>query len=85
MSHGVRKEYVKKYMKDIFALSAPEICVEIISPSNTPNEMEDKIELFLEAGAKEVWLITEDGQDSFYNLEGQLVKSTFDIDFKELI
>ncbi len=47
--------------------------------------MEDKIELFLEAGAKEVWLITEEGQVSFYNSEGQQVKSTFDIDLKELI
>ncbi len=79
------KEYVKKHKKDIFALSAPEICVEIISPSNTPNEMEDKIELFLEAGAKEVWLITEEGQVSFYNSAGQQVKSAFDIDLKELI
>ncbi len=77
--------YVKKHIKDIFALSAPEICVEIISPSNTPNEMEDKIELFLEAGAKEVWLITEEGQVSFYNSAGQQAKSTFDIDLKELI
>lgn len=79
------KEYVKKHIKDIFALSAPEICVELISPSNTPDEMKDKVALFLEAGAKEVWLITEKGEISFYNPEGQQVNSIFDIDLKELI
>jgi Uma2 family endonuclease len=36
--------------------TAPDICVEIMSPSNTWAEMHMKASLYLEAGAKEVWI-----------------------------
>jgi Uma2 family endonuclease len=35
---------------------APEVCVEIMSPSNTWAEMHMKASLYLQAGAKEVWV-----------------------------
>lgn len=41
---------------------APEICVEIISPSNTKRELEEKAALYFEAGAKEVWICDLLGQ-----------------------
>ncbi len=78
------KGYVEKHIEDVYALSAPELCVEIISPSNTREEMKDKVELFLQAGAKEVWLVTEDGLVTFYNHQGQQVQSIFDLDLKEI-
>ncbi len=78
------KEYVQKHIKDVYALSAPELCAEIISSSNTREEMGEKVELFLEAGANEVWLVTEDGQVTYYNNQGQQVRSMFDIDLKGL-
>ena len=79
------KEYVQKHIKDIYALSAPELCVEIISPSNTREEMLDKAALFLEAGAIEVWMITEDGQVTFYNHQGETVETSFKAELKGLI
>jgi Uma2 family endonuclease len=54
---------------------APEICVEIISPSNSMSEMEEKIELYLAKGAKEVWLVTEDGGIEYFNCEGKMQTS----------
>ena len=42
--------------------SAPEICVEIMSPSNSWGEMHMKAGLYLEAGAKEVWIQPVDGE-----------------------
>lgn len=54
---------------------APEICVEIMSPSNSAGEMEEKIELYLAKGAKEVWLVAEDGGIAYYNCEGKMQKS----------
>jgi len=78
------KEYVQKHIKDIYALSAPELCVEIISPSNTLEEMQDKVRLFIEAGAHEVWLVTEKGQATYYNKLGQQEQSAFEIDLKGL-
>ena len=46
--------------------SAPEICVEVLSPSNTEGEIEEKVDLYFKAGAKEVWLCAEDGVMTFY-------------------
>ncbi len=40
---------------------APEICVEVLSPSNTAQEIQEKTALYFEAGAYEVWICEEAG------------------------
>jgi Uma2 family endonuclease len=45
---------------------APEICVEVLSPSNTVEEMKEKRALYFAAGAHEVWLCGRDGKMEFY-------------------
>jgi Uma2 family endonuclease len=45
---------------------APEICIEVLSPSNTAEEMAEKCGLYFEAGAHEVWLCGLDGKITFY-------------------
>ena len=45
---------------------APEICVEVLSPSNTREEMLEKKRLYFEAGAKEVWFCGLSGRMHFY-------------------
>ena len=45
---------------------APEICVEIISPSNTEAEIQEKMVLYFDAGAKEVWLCKNSGAMAFF-------------------
>ena len=37
-------------------IRAPEICVEVLSPSNTSEEISEKIALYFESGAREVWI-----------------------------
>lgn len=54
---------------------APEICVEVLSPSNAALEMENKRSLYLSAGAIEYWTCDEDGKLSFFSANGQLAKS----------
>ena len=63
---------------------APEICVEIISPSNNNAEMMEKIALYLEAGAQEVCLISDDASVSIHNNEGSQSLSHFSVDVKTL-
>ncbi len=46
--------------------TAPEICVEVLSPSNTAEQMQHKRDLYFTAGATECWECAEDGQMSFY-------------------
>jgi len=46
---------------------APEICVEILSPSNTPAEIDEKRALYFDAGAAEVWICNLEGSMSFFS------------------
>ena len=55
--------------------------MEIISASNTAEEMREKTLLFFEKEAEEFWLFTEEGQMSFYNRTGQLTRSLLVLDF----
>jgi Uma2 family endonuclease len=45
---------------------APEICVEVLSPSNSDSEMKAKKQLYFEAGAEEVWFCAIDGHLAFF-------------------
>ncbi|MEE4376897.1 MAG: Uma2 family endonuclease [Candidatus Competibacteraceae bacterium] len=54
---------------------APEICVEILSPSNTEMEMEEKKELYFARGAKEFWICDKEGNIKFYKNTGSLKRS----------
>lgn len=54
---------------------APEICIEVLSPFNTEEEMARKRELYLRAGAKECWLCDEDGRTRFFDAGGLMKKS----------
>jgi Uma2 family endonuclease len=48
---------------------APEICVEVMSESNTDAEMAEKRRLYRSIGAEEVWIVSEDGQIRFFTDE----------------
>ena len=62
-------------------LVAPEICVEILSPSNSKEEMKVKRDLYFEAGAQEVWECDQDGVMTFYGKLGVLELSGLAPDF----
>ena len=47
-------------------IQAPEICVEIISPSNSEAEITEKMALYFDAGAHEVWICGAFGKMSFF-------------------
>jgi len=50
---------------------APEICVEVISPSNTEAEIREKMALYFDAGAREVWTCSASGVMSFFSAKSQ--------------
>ncbi|NBV21239.1 MAG: Uma2 family endonuclease [Proteobacteria bacterium] len=47
-------------------VQAPEICVEVISPGNTRDEITEKKRLYFAAGANEVWLCDMNGRMEFF-------------------
>jgi Uma2 family endonuclease len=82
--HGVKvadvawctKEFFQKYGEETPLNAAPEICIEVISPSsNIDSEILDKIDLYLAKGAKEVWVCDDTGYIKFYNNEGRIKHS----------
>lgn len=69
------KAMIARRAAEISWVSAPEICVEVLSPTNTIDEMDQKRTLYFERGATEVWLCSWDGNMTFCNADGQLEHS----------
>jgi len=61
--------------------AAPEICVEVRSPSNSDAEMAFKTRLFLEAGAVEVWIVGEDGSWQVFAADGPQARTRYGVQF----
>ena len=56
-------------------LIAPEICVEVLSPSNSGEEVEMRKRLFFEKGAIEFWLCDLLGEMTFFDAAGPMQSS----------
>jgi Uma2 family endonuclease len=67
-------EHPETEQGDVFT-TAPEICVEVISPSNAAKEIRQKVQLYLDAGALEVWTCTLEGEIRFYSSDGEMERS----------
>jgi len=58
---------------------APEICVEVVLPSSTQAEIEEKTRAYLAAGAHEVWIVSEAGTVRFFGAGGEKPASAFPV------
>ena len=69
--------YITPYPK------APEICVEIVSPSNSKIEINTKVELYLAKGAHEVWVVYSLDKIDVFTYAGKIESSKIasDINF----
>lgn len=64
---------------------APEICIEVLSPSNSVKEIRQKIDAYLAAGAQEVWVVsTQSKRVEFYGSGGELARSRYPVDLSDL-
>jgi len=64
------REFIAAHGFDTPYPSAPGLCVEILSPSNSPGEIELKTGLYFTAGALEVWLCSDAGVMTFITTRG---------------
>jgi Uma2 family endonuclease len=58
---------------------APEICVEVASPSNTEKWLLEKAAAYLDAGAREVILVELDGRLRYFDANGERGDSAFEL------
>ncbi len=73
------KAFIKQYGYETPYSHAPELCIEIVSPSNSKEEMTNKVQLYLQAGAQEVWIVWENGIVDYYGKMGKLEQSSYGI------
>ena len=59
---------------------APELCVEIVSPSDSEVEIREKTRAYLAAGAQEVWIVAEEGTTRYFDLHGEQAGSLFKVE-----
>ena len=68
-------DLLEKIENEVECSVAPEICVEVLSVTNTKREINEKKELYFEQGALEIWLCDSFGNMSFFAKEGKLEHS----------
>jgi Uma2 family endonuclease len=70
-------ERFRPYRRASHLTSAPEICVEVLSPGNQRFEIQSKMQLYFDAGAQEVWLCNDQGDMEFFlhDVEGLVAAS----------
>ena len=73
------KAFVSQHGYETPFSHAPEICVEVVSPSNSKEEMTNKVQLYLQAGAEEFWIAWENGIVDYYDKTGKLEQSGYGV------
>ncbi len=79
------KETFNKIINEVECSIAPEICIEVLSLTNTANEIDQRKTLYFEKGCKEVWVCSKEGKINFYTLSGEIDKSKLIPDFPSLV
>jgi Uma2 family endonuclease len=72
-------EFRKQHKRSSPLPRAPEICVEIFSPSNVEAEIAEKTRAYLDAGAEEVWVVAQNGSIRYVDRAGEKSRSRFPV------
>jgi Uma2 family endonuclease len=77
--------FLARHREERVLEAAPEICVEVLSPSNSTREIDEKRTAYLAAGALEVWVVDPVGKAiAFFGPEGARAASSFAVDLTGL-
>jgi Uma2 family endonuclease len=64
---------------------APELCVEIASPSNSLKELREKVDAYLAAGAVEAWIVYPQSKRFEFSAKGgSIQRSSYRVDLSTL-
>lgn len=64
-------------MEDETSLPVPRICVEVLSSSNSTDEMREKRRLYFDIGVEEVWICDRQGYIRVFSAAGRVDTSRF--------
>ena len=78
-------EFMQAHRTETPFTEAPELCVEVASPSNSLKGLREKSAAYIAAGAREAWIVfPQSKRIEFYAREGQIEQTRFAIDLSGL-
>jgi Uma2 family endonuclease len=78
-------KFIRAHGGETPLMRAPEICIEVVSPSNSAKEVEEKRIAYLATGAEEVWILyLQSKRYEFHGKHGPLARSAFAVDLAGL-
>ena len=79
------EHFMAGYRAESPLMHAPEICVEVVSPSNSLKEMTEKRDAYFAVGTQEVWLVySQSKRCEFYGPAGRMPSSAYTVDLADL-
>jgi Uma2 family endonuclease len=77
-------EHADEFKPGSLALtSPPEICVEVMSESNSYGELKQKVDAYLAAGAREAWIVLTDLRIRFFDATGERDRTEYAVDLSD--
>ena len=78
-------QFMREHAFETPYTKAPEVCIEVVSPSNSVKELEEKRIAYLAAGAQEVWIVyPQSKRCEFYGSQGMMPRSAYAVDLAGL-
>ena len=78
-------EFMSEHGGETPLTRAPELCIEVVSPSNSVKELEEKRTAYLSTGAQEVWIVyPRSKRCEVYGQQGVMVRSAYAVDLMDV-
>ena len=78
-------EFMRAHGYETPFTQAPELCIEIASPSNSLKELREKVDAYLAAGAVEAWIVyPQSKRVEFSGRSGSMQRSSYAVDLSAL-
>lgn len=78
-------EFMRAHGSETPFAAAPELCIEIASPSNSLKELREKVAAYLAAGASEAWIVyPQSRRFEFSGASGAIQRSSYSVDLAGL-
>ena len=73
-------EFMQRHGTESEFRAGPDLCVEVLSPTNTRAEIGEKVAAYLANGSREVWVVGGDGVPEIHTSSGRVETSTLGFD-----
>lgn len=78
-------QFMLQHGSEFAVTRAPEICIEVVSPSNSVKELGEKRDAYLAAGAHEVWIVyPQSKRVEVFGQQGTMPRSNYAVDLSDL-